>query len=158
MEGGVVYAFKFKPSGVNDWINSIQWLSFSFLYSASSLWIFSMTIIDRSSREWSDRVKCLATGPSICRWLMSDRCPLVVRGVHSPFLQHTGWPTFYIQWGKPHSWFGSLSHESSRQSLYCETWFPFLCVHMFCSGVVDIGCYPCMIVLVDHMSLSPEGP
>ena len=42
MEGGVVYTFKFKPSGVNDWINSIQWVSSSFLYSASSLWSLCM--------------------------------------------------------------------------------------------------------------------
>ena len=139
---GVVYGFKFKPSGVNNRIISIQWLSFSFLYSTSSLWIFSMTIIDSSSREWSDRVKCLATGPSIHWWLMSNRCPVSHTWSALSVLQCIGWHTFYIQWGRPHSWFGSLrwlSHKTSRPLLYCVTWFPFYMYTRLAAGLLTLA-------------------
>ena len=41
----VVHEQRFNPSWVRDLIISIQWLSFLLLYSASSLWIISITVI-----------------------------------------------------------------------------------------------------------------
>ena len=73
---GVVYRLRFRPPGVKDRIISIQWLSFCLLWSASSPWIFSTTMMDRSWREWSGWAKWLATGLSIHWWLMSDWCPV----------------------------------------------------------------------------------
>ena len=70
------YGLRFRPSVVSDRIISIQRLSFRLRYSLSSLWIFSITITFRSSIEWCGREKCLATGFSILRCLMSDRWPV----------------------------------------------------------------------------------
>ena len=70
------YELRFRPSVVSDRIISIQRLSFRLRYSLSSLWISSITITFRSSIEWCGREKCLATGFSILRCLMSDRWPV----------------------------------------------------------------------------------
>ena len=82
-ERGVVYGFRFRPSGVNDLIISIQWLSLHLRWLVSSLWIFSIIMIARCFIEWSNRVKCWATGLSIWWWLMFDRWP--VRRTRSAF-------------------------------------------------------------------------
>ena len=52
------YGLRFRPPGVCDRIISIQQLSFCLRYSPFSLWIFSITIIFKTSIEWSDREKC----------------------------------------------------------------------------------------------------
>ena len=67
------YRLRFRPSGVSDRIISIQRPSFRLRYSLSSLWILSITFTFRSSIKWSCREKCLATGFTILRCLMSDR-------------------------------------------------------------------------------------
>ena len=67
------YGLRFRPSGVHDLMIPIQRLSFCLQYSLSSVWIFSITITFKSSMEWSGREKCLATGFSILRCLMSDQ-------------------------------------------------------------------------------------
>ena len=94
-EKGVVYGFKFRSSSVNDQIISMQWLSFRFQWSVSSLWTFSITMTDRSLREWSGRVKCLASVLSICQWFISDQCP--VRCMWSAFsISPTYWMAHFV--------------------------------------------------------------
>ena len=72
--GGVVYKFRFGPSGINHQIILIQWLSFHCWCSASFLWITAIVLFVRSSMEGSGRVKCLATGFSIRQCLRSYGC------------------------------------------------------------------------------------
>ena len=55
----------------------IQWLSFALRKLASSLWICSITKIERSSRQWPLELKWLATGFSWRRCLISDRWPFI---------------------------------------------------------------------------------
>ena len=45
------HVVRLSPSGLIDWIVVIQWLSFHLRYSMSSLWIFLITIIEKSSIE-----------------------------------------------------------------------------------------------------------
>ena len=46
-----VYRSKFRPLGVKDRTVRIQWLSFFFLNTASSLWFFSMTMMVQGHQE-----------------------------------------------------------------------------------------------------------
>ena len=107
---------RLSPSGLSEQTIVIQWLSFHLQYSMSSLWIFSIAMIERSSIKWSNRLKCLGTGISIQWWFMSNWWP--VSCMRSPFsvsptihwIEH-----FCILWSKWRYW------SNSPQSVWPET-------------------------------------
>ena len=95
----------------------IQWLSICLQYSTSSLWIFLIAIIERSSIKWSNRLNVLPLffqhNDGLC---LSDGL-LVVRRVHSPFLLRTRWNISCIFWGRWRYWFASLLIECNKYSV-----------------------------------------
>ena len=77
-----------------------------FYTCASSLWITSTTIIDKSSIERSGRENCLATGLSVLWCLMSDWWP--IKHTQSAFsVSQTYWIVHILQSSKPRSWFNN---------------------------------------------------
>ena len=91
-EGGVVIRIEVQAIGCpwSDHLNPAAFLPFM-IFTISSLWIFSITISFKPSKEWSGRENCLATGFSILRCLMSNRWP--VRQTRSAFSVS---PTYWI--------------------------------------------------------------
>ena len=93
----VVYWLRFRPTGINDWIISINGLSFLLQRLLSSLWFSSITSINRSWKEWANKVKCLATGLSTPRGLMSNQFP-ISHMQNALFFSLTYWTTHLIHW------------------------------------------------------------
>ena len=90
----VAYGLRLSPSGTCDRRVWIQSLSFGFWKFASTLWICSITKIERSSREWPSELKWLVTGFSRHQFLYPIDGRSFVSGAHLCF-SHILFLTFY---------------------------------------------------------------